>query len=235
MKIKSTLLVASALLGMTSAVSLGQTNVPTNETSYISGKITIPAPKVRKGADVASSSFERSVSIATTIRQVVDSTNKTNTKTGIITYKDAFKTYAFGNRELLQLGLGTNNVKGYSLVATNPFQQFSFSQLGFAAKKGTNFTTVSGISVGWNDQFYTEDSAYTLVDSNAVNPKRVYSKENYAGIVQLNVALGPFTGLSAIGNYRETLQTKVAIGTTNTNYYSVSVGGNISQIWADYD
>lgn len=229
MKIKSTLLVASALLGMTSAVSLGQTNVPTNETSYISGKINIPAPIVRRGTDAASSTFERSVTIATTIRQVVDSTYKTNTNTGIITYKDAFKNYAFGNKELLQLGLGTNNVGGYSLVATNRFQQFSFSQLGFAAKKGTNFTTVSGISVGLNDQFTTTDTAE--------NSDGDYLKEDYAGIAQLNVALGPFTGLSAIGNFRDTFPTRVVIGTgtnkTTNNYYSLSANGSISQIWND--
>jgi hypothetical protein len=227
MKIKSTLLVASALLGMTSAVSLGQTNVPTNETSYISGRITIPAPKVRKGADAASSSFERSVTIATTIRQVVDSTYKTNTKTGIITYKDAFKVYAFGNKELLQLGLGTNNVGGYSLVATNRFQQFSFSQLGFAAKKGTNFTTVSGISAGWNDGLYTSDTAE--------NSNGDYLKENYAGFAQLIGGLGPFTGLSAIGSYKESLA-KVVFGTgtnkTTNTYYSTSVSGSISQFWS---
>jgi hypothetical protein len=211
---------------MTSAVSLGQTNVPTNETSYIKGTFKAPAPRVVRGADAASSSFERSVTIATTIRQVVDSTYKTNTKTGIITYKDAFKNYAFGNKELLQLGLGTSNIRGYSLVATNKFGFFSISGLVFAAKKGTNFTAV-GISAGWDDALYTSDTAE--------NSNGEYLKENYAGIVRLNVGLGPFTGLSAIGSYKESLAS-VVFGTgtnkTTNTYYSTSANGSISQFWS---
>ena len=225
MKIKSSIIVGSALLGMTTAASFGQTNVPTDVSSYIKGTFRAPTPRVVKGADADSSRFERSVSIATTVSQVPASTYKTNANTGIITYKEAFKKYAFGNRELLQLALGTNDVRGYSLVATNQFSGFSFGGLGFAAKKGTNLTTAPGISANWNDALYTSDTAE--------NSNGDYLKENYAGFVQTILDLGPFTGLSAIGSIKETGPTKVVFGTTSTNtYISTSVSGSISQLWS---
>jgi len=118
--IRKSTVVAFASAAILATQAFAQTNIPTDEDSYVKGTYNVTAPKI-VGTNPATAVLERQVTVSATVQQPTDISATTTTKKGITTttFKSAFDSYAFGNKEII--ALTTNNPTNASLLATNAF------------------------------------------------------------------------------------------------------------------
>lgn len=223
---------AASLLCASASYSFAQTNIPTDKDSFIEGTFKASNTRVVKGADAASSYLSTAITVASTVRQVDFKTERTNSS-GVVTYKDSFKKYAFGNKEILQLALGTNRPTGYTLAYTNLFANFPLDSGAFVAHRGTNNPVpVTNIAVSsYSTDIYTSDHTYRL-------PGRIYTKENYSGYQDRTVDLGAFRNLPALVSYNLVWPKRVVFGTgtnrtTNTHFGMTATGKFSAMVLGD--
>lgn len=213
-----TLMLASTIQGN------AQTNIPT-EDSVVQGTFNVKSTSVVKGADAASSYLATAVTVAATVRQVIGGTPVTNSS-GVVTRKESFKRYAFGNKEILQLSLGTNKTTGYALSYTNAFANNPLDSGAFVARSRTNLVPVNSVAFNYVDEISTLDERRL--------PGFIYTKYNESGFIDLTVNLGSFSNVPASGNFNRVYPKKVVFGTgTNkvtNDYTGMTANGRFSGI-----
>lgn len=194
---------AVSLLCASASSSLAQTNIPT-EDSVVQGTFKVRSTSVVKGANAASSYLATAVTVAATVRQVTGGARFTNSS-GVVTRKENFKRYAFGNKEILQLSLGTNKTTGYALSYTNAFDNYPLDSGAFVARSRTNLVPVNSVAFNYVDEIATLDER--------ILPGFIYTKYNEAGFIDLTVNLGSFSNVPASGSFNRVYPRKVVFGT----------------------
>ena len=116
--IRKSTVVAFASAAILATQALAQTNIPTDEASYVKGTYNVLAPKV-VGTNPATATLQQQVTLSATVQQPTDVSFSSVTKKGVTTQttKTAFDSYAFGNKEII--ALTTNNPTNASLLAIN--------------------------------------------------------------------------------------------------------------------
>lgn len=205
-----------------------QTNIPTDRDSVVTGTFKAGPTTVIKGENAESSSLSTAVNIAATVRQVVEGALKTNSS-GVVTRKDSFKKYAFGNKEILQLTLSNAKPRGYSLAYTDNFDNSPGDSGAFIARGKSNSIPVTLVKAA----FYTEEDV-AGIDSNSKT-----GKWNYDGYVWTRLDIGFYTNLPLFASYKLTYPTKVDFGAgtnkTTDSYSSLRANGSFSGIIPEAD
>lgn len=229
MKTKLTIaILASGLIATGSTTSFGQTNIPTDQDSVVTGTFKAGPTTVIKGENAESSSLSTEVNIAATVRQVVTGVQKTNSS-GFVTRKDSFKKYAFGNKEILQLTLSNEKTTGYALAYTNEFVNNPFDSGGFIARSKTNSLPVTLVSLN----LYSGKDVYAD-DIDRKTDWSVVKKYNNDGYVATTADLGFLTSLPIFASYKLTYPKTAVFGAgsnqTTSRYAIISVNGSFSGI-----
>lgn len=230
LKLTTTAIAMSVLVAGT---AFAQTIIPDNAYSAVTGTISIsPTPpwsSVVVGTNADNAYVRSPATVAATVYQEGSTTVRTNRPN--VTTTQSFARYAFGNKEILQLATGSNNVSRFTLIYTNQFSDIDVA--GLAYMQGTSAPValdpnIFGVSLGNGIS-----AATSTVNTNTGVPSAL-TRSTYEGFTA--AILGSITGQGVLTGQYNYLRSHVFVNGTNraTNTYTtVGATGSFSGLWQD--
>jgi len=202
------------------------------------------------GTNATNAGLISSLTVSATVNQPTLYKATTNA-TGAFNQSLAFVKYAFGNKEIIQIALGTNKITGYSLALSNTFTNgLTFKDIVDEGAVLAYSTKTNSVEAGdvFNPQVITEyavaiDETNFVITNALVNGFKASGKSGVTntysetGFAVFAPQLDVFTnGCSGVGSFSATV-TKAVFGkgtnaVTNT-YQSSTFSGSFSGLFTE--
>jgi hypothetical protein len=206
---------------------------PPIDNSYgLTGSLKISAAKLLSGTNFDNALMQGPTTFASTFETEGSPVYTTNKSSGVITETTKPVKYAVGNKEVLEYGLRTTNISGYSLAYVYPANSDNLDEDGYFAAVNTKTGSDQDVGRGLenlSDFQQTVITSYTYAYDDSVSKGSGVAQ---LGLIVLDTWYPESTGPITVNDTSKLIYTFGGYKQTNT-YSSFTYQGSINDIVSD--